>query len=212
MLNRALAYLHLFSLKKHYCNCYVHIAVYLFSNYTKLSTQQVLCIFNTISLDPSLQEKHKQEMIHIHLPSLLAREKKNDGKNPTRNCKNSSNNQVKSGQNSWFVSHGTLVHNPHQIHVLEYLTSFFLECGMTIFGASTCISREFNSRAKIGLDNKTITVCFCASGSANTSEPLLLILPSGHSCGSVILGLQILAGLTGRTLHKRRLFRKVIAR
>lgn len=53
-----------------------------------------------------------------------------------------------------------MVHISHQVEVLEYLTSFFLGYGVTIFGASTCIRRELNSRAKMGLDNKTRTLCF----------------------------------------------------
>lgn len=95
----------------------------------------------------------------------------------------------------------TIVHIGHHIQVLEYLTSFFLGCEATIFGASTCISRELNSRAKMGLDNKTRTLCLCASDSATSPDPVLPFLPSEHPLGSVVLGLQILAGLTGRTLH-----------
>ena len=86
----------------------------------------------------------------------------------------------------------------YEIQVLEYLTSFFFGCGATTFGASTCIRRELNSRAKMGLDSKTRRLCFCASES---DDPVLLFMPSEHSCGSAVLGLQILAGLTGRTLH-----------
>jgi hypothetical protein len=70
-----------------------------------------------------------------------------------------------------------------------------LQSGSTTLGASTCILRELNSTTKMGLDNKTEMLCFCASESADAT---LLILLSEPSCGSVVLGLQILAGFTGR--------------
>jgi hypothetical protein len=72
-----------------------------------------------------------------------------------------------------------------------------------ILGASTCILRELNSRAKMGLDNSTEMLWLCASKLAITLDPELLILPSDFSCGSVVLGLQILAGFIGRTLWKK---------
>lgn len=90
--------------------------------------------------------------------------------------------------------------------MLENPTFFFLQCGTTIFGASTCILRELNSRAKMGFDSKTEMLWLCASESANTLDPTLSILPSEHSCSSVVLGFQILAGFTGRTLCKKNIY------
>jgi len=54
----------------------------------------------------------------------------------------------------------------------------------------------------MGLDNRTEMLWLWASKSVITLDPEL-ILPSDFSCGSVVLGLQILAGFTGRTLWKK---------
>jgi hypothetical protein len=58
----------------------------------------------------------------------------------------------------------------------------------------------------MGFDSKTEMLWLCASESANTLDPTLLILPSEHSCGSEVLGFQILAGFTGRTLRKKNVY------